>query len=212
MGKAGYRGIATVAGLCAMVLTGHPRSALADEGGLSFWLPGNFGSLAAVPGTPGWSWATVYYHTDVAAGAGQQFPRGGRVDVGISGRGDLAFFGPTYTFATPVLGGQASFSVLGVAGRNEASAALSLTGPMGNTIALNRTQSLTSAGDVIPEIALKWNLGVHNLMVYGMGDIPVGDYDPNRLANLGIGHGAIDFGGGYTSIHRTATNFRRSPD
>ena len=27
----------------------------------------------------------------------------------------------------------------------------------------------------------------------------VGDYDPNRLANLGIGHGAIDFGGGYTS-------------
>jgi hypothetical protein len=32
-------------------------------------------------------------------------------------------------------------------------------------------------------------------MVYGTGDIPVGDYDPRRLANLGIGHGAIDFGG-----------------
>jgi hypothetical protein len=44
----------------------------------------------------------------------------------------------------------------------------------------------------------KWNSGVNNFMVYGAGDIPVGDYDPNRLANLGIGHGAIDFGGGYT--------------
>jgi hypothetical protein len=30
------------------------------------------------------------------------------------------------------------------------------------------------------------------------GDIPVGAYDPKRLANLGIGHGAIDGGAGYT--------------
>lgn len=180
--------------------------AQADEGGLSFWLPGNFGSLAAVPGTPGWSWATVYYHSTVAAGAGQQFPRGGRIDVGISGQGDLAFFGPTYIFATPVLGGQASFSLIGVAGRNEAFAALSLTGPLGRTIALSRTQDLTSYGDVIPQVTLKWNHGVHNFMVYGMGDIPVGDYDPARLANLGLGHGAIDFGGGYTYFDPTAGN------
>jgi hypothetical protein len=182
------------------------RPAFADEGGLSFWLPGNFGSLAAVPGTPGWSWVTVYYHSTVAAGAGQQFPRGGRIDVGISGQGDLAFFGPTYIFATPVLGGQASFSLIGVAGRNAASAALSLTGPLGNTIALNRTQDLTSYGDVIPQVTLKWNQGVNNFMVYGTGDIPVGDYDPNRLANLGIGHGAIDLGGGYTYFDPAAGN------
>jgi hypothetical protein len=30
------------------------------------------------------------------------------------------------------------------------------------------------------------------------GDIPVGAYDPTRLANLGIGHGAVDAGFGYT--------------
>ena len=35
-------------------------------------------------------------------------------------------------------------------------------------------------------------------MVYGMGDIPVGDYNSSRLANLGLGHGAIDGGAGYT--------------
>jgi hypothetical protein len=35
-------------------------------------------------------------------------------------------------------------------------------------------------------------------MTYLTGDIPVGAYDPNRLSNLGIGHGAIDAGGGYT--------------
>lgn len=188
----------TFAHAALMISMISASAAQADEGGLSFWLPGQFGSLAAAPVTPGWSWATIYIHTSVASGTGQQFPRGGRVDVGISGRGDLVAYGPTYVFATPVLGAQASVSVLGIAGRNHASADLSLTGPLGNTIAVNRAQDLTSYGDVIAQVALKWNVGVHNFMAYGMGDIPVGDYDSARLANLGIGHGAVDFGGGYT--------------
>ena len=41
----------------------------ADEGGVSFWLPGLFGSLAAAPQQPGWSLSTIYYHTTVSAGA-----------------------------------------------------------------------------------------------------------------------------------------------
>src|SRR5258708_8577596 len=38
-------------------------------------------------------------------------------------------------------------------------------------------------------------------MVYGTGDGPVGEYDRARLANLGIGHGAIDAGAGYTYLN-----------
>jgi hypothetical protein len=38
-------------------------------------------------------------------------------------------------------------------------------------------------------------------MIYGLGDIPVGDYDSARLANLGLGHGAIDGGLGYTYLN-----------
>ncbi len=200
------RNMSLALGVTCGLAMGLQTPAHADEGGLSFWLPGQFASLAATPVTPGWSWATIYIHTDVSSGAGQQFPRGGRVDVGIAGRGDLVAYGPTYVFATPVLGAQASVSVLGIAGRNNASAALSLTGPLGNTIALNRSEGLTSYGDVIAQVALKWNKGVHNYMVYGMGDIPVGDYDPSRLANLGIGHGAIDFGGGYTYFNPATGN------
>ncbi|SCB55527.1 Uncharacterized conserved protein [Bradyrhizobium shewense] len=192
--------------LSALALLVNLESASAGEGGISFWLPGTFGSLAAAPGTPGWAWATIYYHTDVAAAPGTQFPRGGRLDVGISGRADLALFGPTYVFATPVLGAQASVTVLGVAGRNEASAALSLTGPLGNTIALSRTQEFTGFGDIVPQVALKWNMGTSNLMVYGQGDVPVGAYDPNRIANLGIGHGVIDVGGGYTYFNPQTGN------
>ena len=47
-------------------------SAVADEGGVSFWLPGQFGSLAAAPQQPGWSFADAYYHTTVNGGAMSQ--------------------------------------------------------------------------------------------------------------------------------------------
>jgi hypothetical protein len=91
----GYKAI-WAAGLCALALLATPQRVLADEGGVGFWLPGTFGSLAAVPSVPGWSWATIYYHSEVSSGAGAQFPRGGRIDVGISGQADLVSFGPAY--------------------------------------------------------------------------------------------------------------------
>ena len=53
-------------------------------------------------------------------------------------------------------------------------------------------------GDVFLQPTLRWNDGVHNYMVYGMANLPVGAYDPSRLVNIGLGHAAIDGGGGYT--------------
>jgi hypothetical protein len=43
-------------------------------------------------------------------------------------------------------------------------------------------------------------------MVYITRDAPVGDYNSNRLANVGVGHGAIDTGGGYTYFNPTTGN------
>ena len=37
-----------------------------------------------------------------------------------------------------------------------------------------KADSITAFGDLYPMITLKWNHGVHNFMVYGTGDIPVG--------------------------------------
>ena len=74
---------------------------------------------------------------------------------------------------------------------------------MGNEISATRSQALTSFGDLFPQATLKWNQGVNNFMLYGSGDIPVGDYGSTRLANLGLGHGAIDGGAGYTYLNPT---------
>ena len=95
---------------------------LADEGGVSFWLPGQFGSLAATPQQPGWSAAWIYYHTTVAAGGdvalSRQFEIGNipanlsaHVNANLNSTGDLGFFIPSYVFATPVFGGRAAVSV-----------------------------------------------------------------------------------------------------
>ena len=65
------------------------------------------------------------------------------------------------------------------------------------------SDALTGFGDLYPSATLKWNVGVNNYMVYLTGDIPVGAYDSTRLSNIGIGHGAIDGGVGYTYFDPT---------
>jgi hypothetical protein len=175
-----------------------PVGVYADEGGVSFWLPGQFGSLSAAPAQPGWSFAGIYYHTSLNAGAGKKLEIGGQVRAGLDVRADLAFLNATYVSPQPVFGGQAAFGLTGVVGRMRASVDATLTGPLGNTLSGARTDTITDIGDLYPMATLKWNRGVHNYMTYLTGDIPVGAYSTERIANLGIGHAAVDGGIGYT--------------
>jgi len=120
MNQAAQRNIVVAGALCALTIAGTPQKALADAGGLSFWLPGAFGSLAAAPTVPGWAYATIYLHLQSSASGGANFilPGGGRgaVAVGLTDHADALVQGLTYTSATPVLGGQAAFTVLGAPG------------------------------------------------------------------------------------------------
>ena len=97
------------------------RFARADEGAVSMWMPGFFGSLAAALKS---------------------------VDGTLTGN-----FG--------------------------------LGGP-GFTIGGSRTDEITGFGDLAPMFNLRWNDGVNNYTTFITGN--VGRYDPDRLANLGIGH------------------------
>ena len=187
--------------------------ALADEGGVSFWVPGFFGSLAATPQTPGFSFATIYYHTSVKAGAdvafARQVSRGNitvpftaNVDINLKARADLALCVPTYVFTDKIFGAQAAISAADPVGRNrvEVDGTLTARGRPDRLHGVRQPQPtpVTGFGDLVPMFTLKWNEGVHNYIAYVTGNITVGAYDQNRLANLGIGHSAIDAGGGYT--------------
>jgi hypothetical protein len=196
-----------------------PQTALADEGGVSFWLPGLYGSLAAVPqAAPGWSFYTFNYYDSVKAGAAVSAAR--EVEIGrftptvtanltanLNARADLQWIQPNYVFANPVLGGQLMVSMGTLVGREEVNLAGTLTAsvpPFTFMRSDSISSSVTGFGDVYPSATLRWHDGVNNFMIYGTGDIPVGAYDSTRLANLGIGHGAVDGGVGYTYLNPQA--------
>src|SRR5215467_15542150 len=135
--------------VCAVALV--PKPATADEGGVSFWIPGLFGSLAATPQQPGWSFTSIFYNTNVRAGADVAFARQvhpgniqvnftGNLNINLKAPPDLQIFIPQYTFATPVLGGQAAFTLLGAYARSEATVSGTLSAA-GLTIGGSRTDT-----------------------------------------------------------------------
>jgi hypothetical protein len=201
---------ATAAALAVAAAFSAPSRA--DEGGISFWLPGQFGSLAAVPGQPGWSLQTVYYHA--TAGASGGVTAAGEMTIGrsnpttnvklnenVTGRADIILLTPTYTFATPILGGRLAVGMTGIFGRSSATLDNTLLASDGGLTMVRQasiSDSFVGYGDLYPTATMMWETGVNNFMTYLTGDIPVSAYHPDRLANIGIGHGAIDAGGGCT--------------
>jgi len=186
--------------------------ARADEGGIGFWLPGQLGSLAAVPQTPGWNVGIVDYYTSVTAGgnvaAAREITIGKlpqnvllNLDADLHANANLGLVSPGYVFATPILGGQLAVSMAAIGGWSSADINGTLTaaaGPFATTRQGQISDSRYGIGDLYPFAALRWNSGVNNWMTFLDGDIPVGMYDSSRLANFGIGHGSVDGGGGYT--------------
>ena len=215
--------------LALVFIAGSTDGSRADEGGVSFWLPGIFGSLAAVPQQPGWSLSTMYYHTEVSASGdvarAREFEIGkipgnlsASLNANLNATADIALVTPTYVFATPVLGGQATVGLMGIFGGTSTSLAGTLSGtltlpPPVGPIPFMRSDSisdsLTSVGDLYPQFSLRWNAGLHNFMASATGDIPVGAYDSTRLSNIGLGHGAMDAGGGYTYFDPQADSTNR---
>jgi hypothetical protein len=128
-GKRHARRAACVAILFTAGSCGHINDATADEGGVGFWLPGLFGSFAATPTSPGWALSTFLYGANSDADSSTTFLTGGSVVAGLHARAEIALFVPSYTFADPLLGGQAAISLVAGIGRMRVSVDTTLSGP-----------------------------------------------------------------------------------
>lgn len=181
--------------------------ALADEGGASVWLPGQFASFAAVPGDPGFSLETIFYVRSASATAGADFSRGGGLLTGLRTNEQYLYVTPGYTFEDPVLRGQLYLGLTFSAGRADTSVWGVLTGPGGRSISGSSSDSTSGLSDLYPIASLKWQRGDHNVMTYAMASVPTGAYDPNRLAGVGLGHWAVDSGMGYTFMSSSGFEF-----
>lgn len=181
--------------------------AVADEGGSSVWLPGQFASFASVPGDPGFSLEALFYFRKASATAGTRFSRGGGLLLGYDTTEQYLYLTPGYTFADPVLHGQLWLGVTFSAGRADTSVWGVLTGPRGNSLSAGGNDTAAGVSDLYPMATLKWQNGSHNAMAYLMASVPVGTYDPNRWAGVGLGHWAIDWGMGYTYMPASPFEF-----
>lgn len=166
-------------------------AARADEGGASFWIPGQEAqNLAAMMPGPGWSVPVTFYYYDGSAPASAT-ATGSAVAPGTLGRTWLLGVAPTYAPATPFLGGQLALSVsLGVGG--------DWTQVVQGLPQAAASQTVWGLADVAPSATLGWQHGAGAWAVYVTGNIPVGSYDSTRLSNVGLGRAALDAGGLFT--------------
>jgi hypothetical protein len=131
----------------------------ADDGGISFWLPGQFGALAAAPTEPGWSLPLIYYHVSAKEDGNKGLARGGRTTFGLDAKADILFAFPTYTFAEPVLGAQLALAAGAAVARSEASVDVTLTGPRGRTFSGGTDDALKGGSDILTT-RIDWSISV----------------------------------------------------
>ena len=193
-----------ICGAAAFAAASNGCGARADEGGVSFWLTGQYGSFAAIAPAPGWSMPLAFYGYDGSIGVETELQRGKFLSAGLKSSFEALFVTPTYTPDTMILGARPSFSLAFAPGYNATTGSVA-EGPL----FASRTDTMFGASDLFPTGQLFWNPGgVNNFMTYLTGDIPVGSYNPNSLAGIGIGHAAIDGGGAYTYLNlKTGTEF-----
>src|SRR3954464_12559095 len=84
------------AAIAALVL--YSEISRADQGGSSFWFPGQFASLASVQQTPGWALSVIDYHSNVGAAGSAAAAReiqAGKTPATVSVNLNLSLLGRT---------------------------------------------------------------------------------------------------------------------
>lgn len=182
----------------ALILGASTACASANELGLSFWRPGQLGSMAAVPGKPGWSLPLVFVRLDVDATDSRELLPGTRLTTDAKGTTNVLLFMPTYTFEGMVLGGRPSIGLGIGAGHSRSRVDVTFAMPGGFSTSGSQSDSSSGRADLYPNANLKWNDGSHNYLAYISGVVPTGSYRQGRLANVGENRRGIDAGAGYT--------------
>jgi hypothetical protein len=179
--------------LAAYALCAHSVGVIAAEGGSSMYIPGGAGdAVIALSPEPGLQVANALY-TQVANV--DRAVLQGAVDLDVDLTVVLDFFGVSYTFEKPVLGG--TYTIGAVIPFGYASLDASATGPGGGTVGVS-DHSFNLADIAIVPLQLNWNAGNFHFKFAEAIIAPTGAYDTKNLVNLGRNYWAFDTVGAVT--------------
>jgi hypothetical protein len=124
-----FRSLVASAAVALSAAIALPAVSFADEDGVSFWLPGIYGSLAAVPQQPGLTFTAINYFAPVSGSGSIAAAR--EITIGrfsptinvnlnatVTAKVDVVLPYLNYVFATPVFGGQLALGMFTIAGNN----------------------------------------------------------------------------------------------
>lgn len=189
-----------VSGLCGAALAiwlavspGH-----AAENGTGFYLLGSRGPMAGFLPPPGVYFQNDVYNYRASAGASRTFPFNGQIVAGITA--DVWLEMPTVLWSTPlqVFGGNVAFSATQPIGGPSTDFGARLTGPLGNTLAINLHDSIFTNGDPVFSAMIGWHQGNFHWLGGVAVNVPIGNYQEGALANVAFNRWAADTFGAIT--------------
>lgn len=178
-------------GLTVACAIGLSSATQAAEMGFSIYPLGSMAFEAGAVPPPGLYVTTaVGYYT---GNIGGNLPIGGVVAVDAKAKVFSSSLNILYVPQKEVLGGRLGFSVNAPSGHMNLDAQ-AVIGPLD----VSRSVSGWGFGDTSLKAQLGWTHGSFNHMVYVMGVLPTGKYQPGFYPDIGLNRPAVDVGWGFT--------------
>ena len=192
-----------VAGVLALTCT-LIRPVFAVEGGKGFYLLGLKTNMAGFLPSEGvyFSNPIMFYNGDLKSS--ESLPLGGTLDFGVEATAIVSL--PLVLWVTPnkVLGGDVAFTAILPFGYNDVTADASIAFPgLGFGAVGSLSDDRFEVGDPVAGVSIGWHQSNLHWSLNTLVNIPVGDYDTDRLANLSFNRWGVDVTGAATWLDTT---------
>jgi hypothetical protein len=188
-----------VAGVAsAALLASSSGAAIAAESGNSFYLLGQRGQGAGTLPPEGVFFSVPNYAYSGDASGSANLPFGGSLAVGLDA--DIFLTMPTAIWVTPadILGGDFALTGTFVLGNADLDASATLAIPALGTATASLSDERWAVGDPVFGAMVGWHAKHLDTLVSTSLNIPVGNYDAGRLANISLNRVALDVTGAAT--------------
>lgn len=187
-----------LAALAAFAPVGNAKAA---EGGTSFYLLGQRSQGAGTLPPEGVFFSVPNYAYSGDASGSASLPFGGSLAAGIDA--DIFLTLPTAIWVTPadILGGDFALTGTFVLGNVDLGANATLVIPGLGTAAASLSDERWAVGDPVFGALVGWHAKNLNYLVSTSVNVPVGNYDAGRLANISLNRWAWDVTGAATWLN-----------